>query len=121
MPNKIILPTGILTLSIFLKLGKFWGAEVGPLLLVGHGGSDVSYIPGEEFFIQVFARILYFRVSTWHVSLQNISSFQNMQSVNMKPMWMWVCSFNNILKHCRKRNIKIKRSALLHKEKIEKL
>lgn len=46
-----------------------------------------------------------------------MSCFQTMQSVNMRPLWIWVCSFNKVLNHCRKKNIKIERLALLNEEK----
>lgn len=50
---------------------------MGPLFLVCHGGGEeFSYIPGEEFFIQGFHRLLGFKVSTLHISYEIPQAFK---------------------------------------------
>ena len=62
---------------------------MGPLFLVCHGGGqEISYMPGEEFFIQILAE---FRVQSFHmasfiikyVMLSNYAICQHETAVDM--------------------------------------
>lgn len=82
---------------------------MGPLLLVGHGGGEVR---NSLFRCLADSYASNFPPGMFHDKIPQAFKIWDLSSGNHGRC---VCCFNNALKHCKKRNRKIKRLAILYK------